>query len=109
MRFKPRRAPQVAPMSQRQRQGLPPELVENPNSLGEYIKTAIDEDSSAFVYFGLSVVPRRSLRRRRLTVCTVSQIGSICCWSGCLVMPEWIYWGKPLITSARRFLADAPF
>jgi len=45
-------------MSRRQQQhgGLPQELVANPDSLGEHIKTAIDEDWMAFVYFGLSVV-----------------------------------------------------
>jgi len=44
-------------------------------SLGDRIKTAIDEDKISFILFGLSVV------------------GSICCWSGCLVMPDWVYWG----------------
>merc|ERR1711934_929550 len=57
-----------------QMQGLPPELQTN-DSAAEYMKTAIDEDKICFALFGISVV------------------GSICCWSGCLVMPEWIYWG----------------
>jgi len=58
--------------------GLPPELARNPESLAEQVKTAIDEDKICFALFGLSVV------------------GSICCWSGCLVMPEWIYWGDKI-------------
>merc|ERR1711934_1141015 len=66
------------PRGRQQNAGLPAELASNPDSLGEHIKTAIDEDWMAFVYFGLSV------------------IGSICCWSGCLVMPEWIYWGDKI-------------
>ena len=40
----------------REQQGLPPELQSSPDSLGEHIKTAIDEDWVAFVYFGMSVV-----------------------------------------------------
>merc|ERR1711934_493986 len=59
-------------------QGLPPELVRNSDSTAEHVKTAIDEDKISFALFGLSVV------------------GSICCWSGCLVMPEWIYWGDKI-------------
>merc|ERR1711934_1165198 len=66
------------PRGRQQNAGLPAELASNPDSLGEHIKTAIDEDWMAFVFFGLSV------------------IGSICCWSGCLVMPEWIYWGDKI-------------
>jgi len=54
------------------------ELQRNPNSMAEQVKTAIDEDKICFLLFGLSV------------------IGSICCWSGCLVMPEWIYWGDKI-------------
>jgi hypothetical protein len=46
--------------------------------MAEQVKTAIDEDKICFLLFGLSVV------------------GSICCWSGCLVMPEWIYWGDKI-------------
>merc|ERR1712072_986735 len=60
-----------------QMQGLPPELQSN-YSVAEYVKTAIDEDKVCFALFGISVV------------------GSICCWSGCLVMPEWIYWGDKI-------------
>lgn len=65
------------PRSQ-QSSGLPPELQSNPDSVAEQVKTAIDEDKICFLLFGLSVV------------------GSICCWSGCLVMPEWIYWGDKI-------------
>merc|ERR1711990_88670 len=65
-------------MRQQQGQGLPPELQRNPDSVAEQVKTAIDEDKICFALFGLSVV------------------GSICCWSGCLVMPEWIYWGDKI-------------
>jgi len=57
--------------------GLPPELQTNDNT-AEQIKTAIDEDKVCFALFDISVV------------------GSICCWSGCLVMPEWIYWGDKI-------------
>jgi len=66
------------PQLTEQRGGLPPELRGNPNSMAEQVKTAIDEDKIAFLLFGISVV------------------GSICCWSGCLVMPEWIYWGDKI-------------
>jgi len=65
-------------MRRQEARGLPAELQRNPDSVAEQVKTAIDEDKICFALFGLSVV------------------GSICCWSGCLVMPEWIYWGDKI-------------
>jgi len=48
------------------------------NSTTEEIKTAIDEDKLCFLLFAVSVV------------------GSVSCWSGVLVMPDWIYWGDKI-------------
>jgi len=50
----------------------------DPDSTTEHIKTAIDEDKLCFLLFAISVV------------------GSVSCWSGVLVMPDWIYWGDKM-------------
>merc|ERR1712224_255540 len=52
-----------------------PSMVPDPDSSTEHIKTAIDEDKLCFLLFALSLV------------------GAVSCWSGALVMPDWIYWG----------------
>jgi len=52
-----------------------PNVVPDPDSSTEHIKTAIDEDKLCFLLFAISLV------------------GAVSCWSGALVMPDWIYWG----------------
>lgn len=52
-------------------------VVEHDSST-EQIKTAIEEDKLCFLLFAISVV------------------GSVSCWSGVLVMPDWIYWGDKI-------------
>merc|ERR1712086_865804 len=55
-----------------------PNVVPDPDSSTEHIKTAIDEDKLCFLLFAISLV------------------GAVSCWSGALVMPDWIYWGERL-------------
>merc|ERR1712159_670924 len=55
-----------------------PTAATDPDSTAEHIKTAIDEDKLCLLLFAISVV------------------GSVSCWSGVLVMPDWIYWGDKI-------------